>query len=84
METVCVSETLASTDESPQLQNPEGHHPHRRENLRTHKENSVYASMKLLSPGFIQSVIIQCLKHIMKVSVLQNLFIGGGGIFFGN
>jgi hypothetical protein len=33
METVCFSETLASTEESTRRQNPEEHHqPHRREN----------------------------------------------------
>jgi hypothetical protein len=35
METVCFSETLASTDESIRRQNPEEHHhPHRRENFK--------------------------------------------------
>jgi hypothetical protein len=40
METVGFSETLASTDESTRRQNPEEqhHHPHRRENLKSHKE----------------------------------------------
>jgi hypothetical protein len=33
METVCFSETLASTDESTRRQNPE-EHSHRRENLK--------------------------------------------------
>jgi hypothetical protein len=37
METVSFSEMLASRDESTRLQNPEEHHhPHRRENLRSH------------------------------------------------
>jgi hypothetical protein len=37
METVCFSETLATTDESTRRQNPEEHHhPHRRENLKSH------------------------------------------------
>jgi hypothetical protein len=39
METVCFSETLASTDESTRRQNPEEYHhhqPHRRENLKSH------------------------------------------------
>jgi hypothetical protein len=37
METICVSETLASTYESTWRQNPkqERRHPHRRENLKT-------------------------------------------------
>jgi hypothetical protein len=37
METVCFSETLASTDESARPQNPEEqqYHPHRRENLKS-------------------------------------------------
>jgi hypothetical protein len=37
VEIVCISETLASTYESTQLQNPEEqyHHPHRRENLKS-------------------------------------------------
>jgi hypothetical protein len=36
METVCSSETLASTDKSARHQNPEEehHYPHRRENLK--------------------------------------------------
>jgi hypothetical protein len=38
METVCFSETLASTDESTRRHNPEEHHPHRRENLKSHIE----------------------------------------------
>jgi hypothetical protein len=38
METVCFSETLASTNESTRRQDPEDHHhhPHRRENLKSH------------------------------------------------
>jgi hypothetical protein len=37
MEAVCISETLASTDESRRRQNTEEHHhPHRRENLKYH------------------------------------------------
>jgi hypothetical protein len=40
METVCFSETLASIDESTRRINPEHHHPHRRENLRSHKADS--------------------------------------------
>jgi hypothetical protein len=38
METVCFSETLASTDESTRRQNTEEqyHHPHCRENLKFH------------------------------------------------
>jgi hypothetical protein len=37
MEIVCFSEMLASTDESTRRQNPEEHHPHRRENLKSHR-----------------------------------------------
>jgi hypothetical protein len=35
METVCFSETLASTDESTQHQNPEEHHHHQSKNKST-------------------------------------------------
>jgi hypothetical protein len=43
METVCFSETLASTDESTRRQNPQEHHhhhhhPHRRDNLKSNIE----------------------------------------------
>jgi hypothetical protein len=37
METVCFSETLASTNKSARRQNPEYHHPHRRKNLKSHR-----------------------------------------------
>lgn len=33
---LCLSETLASTDESTRYQNPEHQHPHSRENLECH------------------------------------------------
>jgi hypothetical protein len=37
MDTVCLSETLASAYKSTRLQDPEEHHhPHRRENLKSH------------------------------------------------
>jgi hypothetical protein len=42
METICFSETVASTDESTRRQNPEDHHhhhPHRRENLKCLNNN---------------------------------------------
>jgi hypothetical protein len=41
METVCFSETLASTDQSTWCQNPEEHHHYRHhcENLKSHNYN---------------------------------------------
>jgi hypothetical protein len=37
METECFSETLATTDKYARRQNPDDHHhPHRRENLKSH------------------------------------------------
>jgi hypothetical protein len=44
METVCFSETLASTNESTRRQNPEEehYHLHRRESLKSHLEFSKY------------------------------------------
>jgi hypothetical protein len=43
METICFSETLASTDESTRRPNQEEHNnPHRRENLKSHHRTSVH------------------------------------------
>jgi hypothetical protein len=44
MDTVCFSETLASTEESTRRRNPEeqNHHPHRRENLKSHLVPDVF------------------------------------------
>jgi hypothetical protein len=45
METACFSEMLASTGESTRRQNSEEHHhPHRRENLKSHKSKAIDAS----------------------------------------
>jgi hypothetical protein len=52
METVCFSETLASTDESTRLQNPEDHHHHhlhRRENLKSHVFTNIYYSIYFIT-----------------------------------
>jgi hypothetical protein len=52
METEHFSETLASTDESTRRQNPdEHHHPHRRENLKSHK-------FLLLLPRFMKCYLM--------------------------
>jgi hypothetical protein len=43
IETVCLSETLASTGEATRRQNPEEHHhPHRRENLRSQQIRGMF------------------------------------------
>jgi endo-1,4-beta-D-glucanase Y len=48
MEAVCFSETLASTYQSRQRQNPEEHHhPHRRENLKSYKYVLCYVPSNL-------------------------------------
>jgi hypothetical protein len=57
METVCFSETLASTDESTRRQNPEEEHYHPRhsENLKSHRP-----SIMLEVPVFYTVVLWIC------------------------
>jgi hypothetical protein len=64
MESVCFSETLASTDDSTQRQNPEEHHhhPHCRENLRSHISNN-------------SCVFVRSLFYVMYKSFVQRNFL---------
>jgi hypothetical protein len=74
METVCFSETLASTGGSTRRQNPaEHHHPRRRENLKSYKiktaRSRVVAKLLLDLDTDIQSVLFKMQPN--KNNVLQ-------------
>jgi hypothetical protein len=69
METVCFSETLASTDESTRRQNPEDHHPHRHENLRSH--NTCYVFF-VVETEFLNIIYINFVLQRVKTYVQRN------------
>jgi hypothetical protein len=58
METVCFSETFASTGESTRRQNPEVDHPHRRENHRSHKLSFLIQNTALAYCRHVPSLLI--------------------------
>jgi hypothetical protein len=74
-ETVCFSETLASTDESTQRQNPDHHQLHHREHLKSHSWATSLMSRCWSSLSYeMQHYSLVILFHIKcnKTSVIRH------------
>jgi hypothetical protein len=70
METVCFSETLASTDESTWRQNPEKqHHPHPREDIVKRLMAKICLTKQLILTVLAKVGLLQIVSHQMKFLV---------------